>query len=145
MKDDPVENPYIFESEMISPFARLKPGESYTWHYDWCACRIGGTYPVLACTLAGVICERLTALRSGEKLTLKGRFGVFYAGRVEAVFLDAGKGRCGIVDLGPVSPVKPLLLSADITVPTAAAALTLVVRSTEGKEFGKLASIATLP
>jgi hypothetical protein len=124
---------------MISPYARLKPGESYTWHYDWYACRVGGDCPVLDCTSTGVTCERLTAIRVGDKLRLQGRFGVFSMGRAEAVLFDAGMGRCGIVDLGPVSPAAPLLLSADVAVPAAAVAAKLVVRPAVGQQSGELA------
>jgi len=55
-KDDPVETPYRIESEVLSPFAGLRPGESCTFHLEWSAARIGGDFPVLACTPVGVTC-----------------------------------------------------------------------------------------
>jgi hypothetical protein len=140
MKDDPVENPCVFESEMISPFAQLKPGESYTWHYDWYACQIGGDYPVLDCAPVGVTCEALTARRAGNKLRIGGRFGVFYTGRVEAVFFDEADRRCGTVNLGSVSPRQPLLLSAEHFVPAAAHKVALAMHSANGEELGQLAA-----
>ena len=46
MPDDRAKNPYVFESEVLSPYARLQSGESYSWRYGWYACRIGGDFPV---------------------------------------------------------------------------------------------------
>ena len=54
---NPAENPFVFESEVLSPFARLAPGESYTWRYEWFAANIGGDFPVIGCNDAGVIAE----------------------------------------------------------------------------------------
>lgn len=145
MKDDPVENPYVFESEMISPFARLQPGEHYTWHYDWYACRIGGEHPILDCTPVGVTCQALTASRAGNKVTIGGRFGVFYAANAEAVLLDETDRPCGKLDLGPVSPAHPLLLSAEYAIPDAARRMKIVLRSAEGRELGQVASLQFQP
>jgi len=125
---------------MISPFAQLKPGESYTWHYDWYACQIGGDYPVLDCAPVGVTCEVLTARCAGNKLRIGGRFGVFYTGRVEAVFFDEADRRCGTVNLGSMSPRQPLLLSAEQFVPAAAHKVTLAMHSANGEGLGQLAA-----
>ena len=83
MANDPRENPYVFESELLSPFARLQPGKSYTWRYQWSACRIGGDFPVIGCSDAGLISQPLTARRNGDRLRLQGRFGVFHLGRLQ--------------------------------------------------------------
>ncbi len=129
---------------MLSPYARLKPGESYTWHYDWYACRVDGSCPVLDCTSAGVTCERLAATRAGDKLRLKGRFGVFATGRAKADFYGRNR-HLGTVDLGAVTPVKPLLLSSDVPAPAAADTVSLDVNPDGGGIPVQLARAAIAP
>ena len=34
MFDDPKETPYFLESEILSPYAALKPDEDYMFHYE---------------------------------------------------------------------------------------------------------------
>ena len=57
--DDPDENPFVFESEMLSPFFEMQPGETFTWKYEWYATNIGGDYPVVGCNDLGVVAEPL--------------------------------------------------------------------------------------
>ena len=66
------ENPYVFESEVLSPFVQLEPGQSYTWRYEWYATNIGGDFPVVGCNDAGVIAEPLRASRTGDGWRLTG-------------------------------------------------------------------------
>ena len=145
MKDDPAENPYVFESEMISPFAQLEPGESYTWRYDWYACCVGGSCPIVNCTATGVTCQAFIARPAATKLRIGGRFGVFFAGSAKAVFFDADRHACGTADLGPVSPRQPFLPSTECAVPATARRMALVVYSSSGKELGELADIMISP
>jgi hypothetical protein len=140
-KDDPVETPYLVESEILSPFAELKPAESYSFHVDWFAAKIGGNYPVLECTPAGVVCEPFTARAADGKVRLAGRFGVFYLGKVGLVLLNAAGEACGQVDLKTEAcPAAPLVLSAEESLPGAAAVVRLVLYDTTGKAVGELAS-----
>jgi len=153
MPDDPAENPYLVECEVLSPLAGLSPGESYSFHYDWYAAKIGGDYPVLACTDAGVTCEPFTAeiaARPPEKagkLALCGRFGVFHKGSVGIAFLDAsgkkiGQSRAMVI----VDPRKELVLSASklsaIDVPQGAATAVILVIDTKGETVGEMARAA---
>jgi len=133
-KDDPVETPHLVESEILSPFAELQPGESYTFHNAWGAARIGGSFPAIDCTAAGVTCEPLTAARAGDKVALKGRFGVFAVGKAEAVFRAADGKECGTTDLAAaVSPLDPFVLAAEAAAPAEAETVSLVVREAGGK------------
>ena len=77
MPANAAENPYVFESEVLSPFAKLAPGESYTWSYEWSATNIGGDFPIVGCNENGVVAEPLRARRDGKGWRLTGRFGVF--------------------------------------------------------------------
>lgn len=139
MPDNTVENPYMFESEILSPFAVLQPGQSYSWRYDWYATQIGGDYPVLDCSEIGVTAEPLRAKREGRQTHLTGRFGVFAPGTVRAEFLDAkGKLRTSH-DLLKASPLEPLVISTDLETPKSATSIKLLWIGADGKTKGPFA------
>jgi len=141
IKDDPVATPPYIESEILSPFAELKPGESYSFHLDWFAARIGGNYPVLDCTPVGVTCRPLTAKAAADRtVRLTGRFGVFYTAHAALVTLDGDGKDIETIDLKlPVSPLEALVLDKDEPLPAKAVAVRLVLLGAAGKEIGELA------
>ncbi len=143
LSEDPLECPYFIETEVLSPFATLKPGESYTFRYDWYAAVIGGDYPVLDCTEAGVVCEPFVARVDRGKLLLSGRFGVFHRGTAGLVFRDGeGKELSRSKQRWPVTPSKPFVLSSELAAappPAGAAAVELVIYDESGRELGRLA------
>jgi hypothetical protein len=139
MPTNATENPYVFESEVLSPFATLKPGQSYTWRYDWYAANIGGDFPVVDCSAAGVVAEPLAADWLSGQVRLKGRFGVFAPGKVRAEFASAPGRRLQTLDLPlPVSPLKPVVLDIAVAAPTSAASVKLLLIGTDGKAVGEL-------
>lgn len=143
MSKTPDENPYVFESEVLSPYAELKPGEHYTWCYDWYACRIGGDFPVVDCNDAGVVSEPLRLAGEGTGVRLSGRFGVFQGGSVQLEVCDAG----GKVLLrktlrSGVTPLMPVVLADALTLPAAAHRLTIALQDDEGETVGTLAALA---
>ncbi|MHC4113165.1 MAG: DUF4380 domain-containing protein [Planctomycetota bacterium] len=100
------DNPYVFESEVLSPFAQLDPGESYTYKYEWLSTKIGGDYAIVDCTGAGVVCEPMGAIWKEEKLHLTGRFGVFAPGRLRlSLFGKKGEKLLSHVIGEKVSPI----------------------------------------
>ncbi len=140
MKNDPAENPCVFESELISPFARLDPGQSYGWSYDWYTCRIGADYPALDCSPLALTCEPLTARRVNGKIRFGGRFGVFYVGKAEIALLDRqGRSSGPAGSPVPVSPDRPLVLSEERTASNEPVSAVLLLRSTTGPLLGELA------
>jgi len=143
MSGDPEKNPYVFESEMLSPFAKLQPGESYTWKYDWYAANIGvGAHEVTDCTDAGVVSESLCAKAEGKTARLTGRFGVFAPGRLSLHFLDGQGQLLGREILAePVSPLIPVVLDCAAKLPDGTAALRLVFVDAAGKEAGEIAAV----
>jgi hypothetical protein len=139
MDDNPQTNPYVFESEVLSPFARLEPGQSYSWSWEWFAACIGGDFPVLECTPAGVVAEPLVAARNSPGVTLRGRLGVFYAGAVQAEFLDGAKSCISTVSVAThVSPREPVIIKVDLPVPPTANSVRLVLVDQRGSEVGEL-------
>jgi hypothetical protein len=140
MTDNAVENPYVFESEVLSPYAKLQPGESYTWRYDWYACNIGGDFSVVNCSDVGVVATPLSAKRSPGEARLTGRFGVFAPGKVGVEFADPQGRRLGAIELPPaVSPLKPLVLDTAVAAPANATSVRLTLVGANGKAAGELA------
>ncbi|MGE5610861.1 MAG: DUF4380 domain-containing protein [Bacillota bacterium] len=138
-KDDPIETPPLVESEILSPLAYLKPGETYSYQSDWYVTKIGGNYPILSCTDAGVTCEPLRATRADNKLHLTGRFGVFAPGKLSILFLDSASAPLTQQDLNlSASPLEPLTINSDIPFPAKSASVTLILRDSSGKILGEL-------
>jgi hypothetical protein len=142
MKDDPIATPSLIETELLSPFAALKPGERYTFGYDWYATQIGGDYPVLDCNDMGVICKPLTANSNGGRVAIAGRFGVFHEGAAALVFYAGGKPLGEPVGRRQVSPLRPLVLCFSAEPPKAADAVVLHLFDADGNPLGKLAEAA---
>lgn len=139
---DPKTFPFFLESELLSPFARLEPGDSYTFSYDWYAAAIGGDYPILDCTEVGVVCEPLTAVLKEGGLSVIGRFGVFCRGAVHLLYEDDKGNRLGqAVFEQEISPERPLVLAETLTTPPREAMIVrLVVRDLGDRYRGNLAT-----
>ena len=140
MADSRDENPYMFESEVLGPFARLLPGESFTWSYDWYSCRIGGDFPVLDCTHAGVVSEPLTCRREADRVRLRGRFGVFQPGRLVLEAYDANSALVAteILDSHAI-PRRAATLDVTLELPEATRAVAVVLQDNEGNPIGLIA------
>jgi hypothetical protein len=85
---DPNKNPYNFESEVISPYARLEPGQKYTFHYEFYSAKIPTGLGIVDCSNSGVICEAPVVLRRASKIQITGKFGVFYEGNLSVIAVD---------------------------------------------------------
>jgi hypothetical protein len=139
MPDDPVENPFVFESEVLSPLARLLPGETYTWHYDWYAANLGGDWPVVDCSDAGIVSERLQANLAGGQVNVRGRFGVFAPAAARLIFLGAEGSHLYVWDRPErATPLKPLVLQTTLQAPDGAVAVELVLLAADGRILGQL-------
>jgi hypothetical protein len=147
MVDDPVANPHLFESELVGPFARLAPGEEESLSYEWCAATIGGDFPVVDCTDAGVVCAPLRVRDDGGALAASGRFGVFCAGRACLSLLDRDGNDLALAE-APASPLEPLVLGpgspliVGMRVPEGAVEAWLSVVDLAGNPVGQLGRAA---
>ncbi len=148
MPDKLEENPYLLETEVLSPFARIGPGESSSFHTDWYVTKIGEHLPVIACNTVGVTCKPLQVSRSGDKLTVQnGHFGVFEQGEAALAFVDADEGE---IDHGTarisVSPKRPLTteelskLVESVEIPSKTRQVSLIILSKSRGTIGQLAS-----
>lgn len=147
LPDNPARNPYILETELLSPFASLQPGESYTWRYAWQATNIGGNFPVLDCSGAGVVAEPLSVHTDGSNWKVNGRFGVFAPGRLLLRFLDANGNTQGADMLLPekVSPLKPVQLAGEVEAVPSAASIECWLSDAAGKPLERLDICGDLP
>jgi len=138
MPENTDENPYVFESEVLSPFAKLAPGESYSWSYEWLATNIGGDFPIVGCNQNGVIAEPLRASRASKGWRLTGRFGVFVGTEPHIEWRDGNR---KLIETSPLTlkatPLAPLVLDAMITAPIGARSAVLIAG-------GELASVELL-
>lgn len=141
--NDPALTPFLVESELLSPFFGLQPGESASWSYEWQAANVGGDYPVLDCTEAGVVAEPLRAVPAkgaAHAFTVTGRFGVFAPGQARLHFVDPRGAVLPLVSLGQeVSPTAPLIVNSTHPAPAGAAAVELWVGRAGGPADARLA------
>jgi hypothetical protein len=143
LSSNPAENPFVFESEVLSPLVRLLPGESYTWHYEWFATNIGGDFPVIGCNDTGVIAGPLQAKRTDAGWRLTGRFGVFLSGRPLIQWRDSQGGTLGTIPVRcAATPLKPLVLDETFSAPAGARTAALVIESGGGQTPRELARVA---
>ena len=151
MTEDLRQNPYNFESEMIGPYAHLKPGQSSSFHYDWYAAKIGPNMPVVGCSELAVTCKPLSARLEDARLTLSGHYGLFQNGYIQLVLLDENNREIKKAQKRlPVTPLRPVDLSgmseltAGIDVPETAQKAALCVYDTTGQVLGELATAKIL-
>jgi hypothetical protein len=135
-ENDPEQNPYIFESEIISPYATLQPDEEYHCHFRWFATNAGaGETQIQDCSEAGIILSELqtTVVSKDDKqleIQLTGKFGVFYPGELVLKAQDSeGKTLAEEILQQDVSPLQAVnLQKKPVTIPAAASALKLIIR-----------------
>lgn len=139
MSTNAAENPYVLESEILSPLAQLRPGQSYTWHYDWYAASVGGNFPISHCSDLGVVSAPLRVETASGQLRLKGRFGVFVPGCVRAEFRDGTGRTLAKADLPQkASPLEALVLDQEVQAPRGATVIKLLLVGSNGKSLGEL-------
>ena len=113
--------------------------------YQWSACRIGGDFPVIGCSDAGLISQPLTARRKGDRLRLQGRFGVFHLGRLVLELYDDEARLLATETLLPAAtPQKPIVLDQTIDRPAAASSMAVTLQDPLGKRIGEIAR-GTIP
>jgi hypothetical protein len=147
MADRVEENPYVLETEVLSPFAQLGPGQSSCYQTDWYVAKIGANSPVVGCTEVGITCQPLRAdVTKGKLSHLGGHFGVFERGEATLALIDTngeeiarGKARVSISPKRPLISAELSELGEGIQVPSRAVQLSLIVLDDSGKTLGQLA------
>jgi hypothetical protein len=136
---DPKKLPLLLEAEVLSPFAELDPGEEYSFPVYWSPTRV--VNPIRDANWAGAISEPLTGNVDGDRIRLKGIFGVFTPGMLEAVFYDRGGEELSRETLQAIDPREVVRLDKLVKVPSGAFRVNLLVRDSMRENCGFLGNI----
>ena len=136
LADDPKKTPYFLESEVLSPYATLDPGEEYEFTVHWSPTRAPN--PFRNAVGAGAISEPLSASAAGGRATLKGVFGVFVPGTLEAVFYSNMGEELSRETLQAVDPREVVRVDKAVPVPSGAFRVSVRVLDADGENRGYL-------
>lgn len=136
LADDPKKTPYFFEAEAMSPYAALDPGEEYSFPIYWSPTRV--TNPIREAVWGGVISEPLAAQVDGGRVNLKGIFGVFTPGALEATFYSVMGEELGHETLQAVDPREVVRLDKAVALPAQTFRISVCVRDANGENRGVL-------
>ena len=139
LPDDPKKTPYFLESELLSPYAQLDPGEEYSFPIYWSPTRI--TNPVRDAAYVGAVSEPLSGKVEGGKVNLKGVFGVFVPGTLEAVFYSVMGEELSRENLQAVDPREVVKLEKSVPVPDGAFRVSIRVLDASGENRGFLGNL----
>ena len=144
LADDPEKTPYFLETEGMSPYARLEPGEEYSYPIYWSPTRVPD--PVSSDpTSGGVASEPFTAKLEGTTVTLKGTFGVFTPGTLQAEFFSRMGEELGRVTLQAVDPREVVRLDRTVPCPANAFRVSLSAHDRDGENRGFLGNFILRP
>ncbi len=139
LPDDPKQTPYFLETEVISPYATLDPGQEYEFTVHWAPTRLPN--PMVKAVWVGAISKPLAAEVSGDQVTLKGVFGVFVPGTAEAVFYSAMGEELSRQKLEAVDPRQVVRLDKTVPLPADALRVSVRVVDSEGQNRGFLGNV----
>jgi hypothetical protein len=139
LENDPRKTPYFLESELLSPYATLAPGEEYRFPVYWAPTRIPN--PVRDPSSAGAVSEPLSAHIQHGTAALKGVFGVFSPGTLEATFYSLFGEELSHINLQPVDPREVVRLEKSVPVPANAFRVSILVRDPDGENRGFLGNV----
>ena len=143
LTDDLHKTPYFLESEVLSPLATLDPGEQYEFTVNWSPTSVSN--PVHEADWAGAVSEPLSASKAGNQVTLRGVFGVFTPGTLEAQFCNAIGQIIDHQTLQEVDPREVVRLDKTLPVSVDAYRVSILVRDTDGENRGFLGNVILQP
>ncbi len=138
MEDDPKRNPCVAETELVSPFFRLKPASACTWSCEGRSADIGGDFPIVDCTSAGVVVKPLKVSEVDGKAHLTGWWGVFDQGKVQGTWIGPDGRPLAEFKLAEASPAGALILDHPVDCPVRAVSLLVELVGMHGKRIGEL-------
>jgi len=139
LTDDPKQTPYFFESEVLSPYATLEPGEEYSFPVYWSPTRAPN--PIRDAVWAGAVSEPLTGAVEDGSVRLKGVFGVFFPGALEAVLYSRLGEELSKETLQAVDPREVVRLEKTIPAPAGAFRVSVRVLDSDGENRGFLGNL----
>jgi hypothetical protein len=144
LTDDISKTPYFLETEGMSPYATLEPGEEYSHPIYWSPTRVPN--PIAGDpTSGGVVSEPLSARIDGNRVTLKGTFGVFTPGTLQAEFFGPMNDELSHVTLMDVDPRQVVRLDKTVPLPAEAYRVNLTARDSDGENRGFLGNFILRP
>lgn len=143
LPDDPKKTPYFFESEVLSPYATLEPGDEYSFPIYWSPTRAPN--PIREAVWVGAISEPLAAELGEAGATLKGVFGVFVPGTLEAVFYSSVGEELSRMTLQAVDPREVVRVEKSVPVPAEAFRVSVRVVDSDGENRGHLGNVILRP
>jgi hypothetical protein len=142
--ENPQRVPFYLETEIISPFLELKPGESGHFQTEWFASRGIGT--VINVTEAGTAYQPLKIdVTASSKAHLSGTFGVFYLGTAEISLKSHSGEVLQTISLEKVSPEQLLRVDRELQLPDGTWRVSLNVRDFSGRNRGELGNLLVEP
>ncbi len=144
LANDPKKTPYFMETEVMSPYAQLDPGEEYEFTVHWSPTRL--PYPLKDAVWAGAISEPLTADvdRANQSVRLKGVFGVFTPGTLAATFYSVMGEELVHETLGPVDPREVTRLDKAVKLPLDTFRVSVAVLDQDGQNRGFLGNVIVM-
>lgn len=135
--DDPKKTPYFLETEGLSPYAILEPGEEYGVTFHWSPTAVQGAILARA-NLAGVAGTPFAASRNGANVHLKGVFGVFVPGTLQAMFYSVMGEILKKETLQNVDPRQVVRLDKSLAAPSETYRISIYVEDAAGENRGFL-------
>jgi len=141
LADDPKKTPYFLESEVLSPYATLDPGEEYLFTVHWSPTSV--VNPIVDAAWAGAVSEPLTAKAEGggDSIRLMGVFGVFTPGTLIASFYSPMGEELGHDTLQSVDPRQVVRLNKSVPLPKDTFRVSISVRDEDGENRGFLGNV----
>jgi Domain of unknown function (DUF4380) len=139
LPEDPAKTPYFLESEVLSPFATLDPGEEYEFTVHWSPTRAPN--PIHDAVWAGAISEPFSANVKGNQAELRGVFGVFVPGTLEAVFYSTMGEELSHESLISADPREVARLEKTVAIPQGAYRVSLRLLDAKGENRGFLGNV----
>ncbi len=136
LADDPAKTPYFLESEVLSPFATLDPGDEYEFTVQWSPTRAPN--PIRDTVWAGAISEPFSASINGSQARLRGIFGVFAPGTLQATFYSTLGEELSHENLLSVDPREVVNLDKSVALPHGAYRVSLRLLDSTGENLGFL-------
>lgn len=143
LPDNPKRTPYFHEAETISPYATLEPSEEYSFPIEWAPTRV--TDPIQDANWSGVTSEPLTAELEGESVRLRGVFGVFEPGKIEAVFYSILGKELARTKLQVADPREVVRIDKKIAAPPGAFRAGVYIKDGQDYDLGALGNVILQP
>jgi len=131
--------PYYLETEIISPYIPLRPGEEGTFETEWFAARVPRA--IANVTDAGVVSEPFALQPAGTSAQVSGAFGVFFRGEVQISFKSRSGEELQVLSIGQANPEEVFRLNRQVPLPTGTWRASLTVRDALGFDRGELGNV----